>query len=347
MLRRLLVPIALSALTFAVNAGAVTGAELYRTAGEGPGKFEARVRFAAGDGIISSFFLWKDGSEKSTVFWNELDFEKMGATCQLQTNSIYGLPQSNHEQLPDGLATLCDEYHTYSYEWTPDYIAWAVDGVEVRRETGAAAAAYSENASDGLQMRFNVWPGDASFGGTFDEANLPVYQYVDWAQYASYTPGTGDNGTDFTLSWREDFDGKPKGWAMATWDSPLGLSTHSPENVTFVDGIAVIALTADDAKGYSGIPPQDPAGGGGEDGAGATSTTPTGQTPASGVDTTSPVVDTPPPAVDTPRSSKEADGCSFSPAPHSFGQGSLGVLALVALGGLVRSPLRAHVRRAL
>ena len=31
-------------------------------------------------------------------------------------------------------------------EWTPEYIAWFVDGEEIRRDTGEAATAYSENA---------------------------------------------------------------------------------------------------------------------------------------------------------------------------------------------------------
>lgn len=247
-------------LTFATPAGAVTSAELYRPAAHAFGKFEARIQFAAGDGVISSFFLWKDGSEQSTVFWNELDFEKLGAACELQTNTIYGLPQTNHEGRGYALAGLCDRYHTYAYEWTPEYIAWLVDGIEIRRETGESAAAYAENATGGMQFRFNVWPGDASFGGDFSEAILPVYQYVAWAQYSEYTPGEGDDGTDFTLAWREEFDAAPTGWQKGSWESPLGNSRHSSQNVVFVDGIAVLALTADDATGYSGTPPSDDAG---------------------------------------------------------------------------------------
>ena len=103
-------------LTLAAPAGAVTSAELYRPAAHAFGRFEARIQFAAGDGVISSFFLWKDGSERSSVFWNELDFEKLGATCDLQTNSIFGLPQTNHEGRGYELAGLCEGYHTYAYE---------------------------------------------------------------------------------------------------------------------------------------------------------------------------------------------------------------------------------------
>ena len=44
-------------------AGAVKSAELYTTASYGYGRFEARVRFPAGDGVVGSYFLWKVGSE--------------------------------------------------------------------------------------------------------------------------------------------------------------------------------------------------------------------------------------------------------------------------------------------
>src|SRR6478672_5588169 len=81
--------LALCALLFGVlvprTAAAVQGAELYRTQAYFYGRFEARVRQAPGEGVVSSFFLWKDGSS-STTSWNELDFEKINATCHLQTN---------------------------------------------------------------------------------------------------------------------------------------------------------------------------------------------------------------------------------------------------------------------
>jgi hypothetical protein len=79
-------------LTVASAASAVSSAELYQNQTYTYGRFEARIQFAAGDGVISSFFLWKPGSEMAGTFWNELDFEKLGADCRLQTNPLYGLP---------------------------------------------------------------------------------------------------------------------------------------------------------------------------------------------------------------------------------------------------------------
>lgn len=237
----------------ATHAQAVSSAELYTAKSYLFGRIEARIQFAAGDGVVSSFFLWKDGSEKAGTFWNELDFEKLGADCHLETNALFGNPSASHTQKPSLAADLCGGFHTYTYEWTPDYIAWFVDGVEIRREVGTVAAAYKENATAGMQIRFNIWPGDASFGGVFSPAILPVHEYINWIEYSSYTDGA------FKLEWREDFDAAtlPSGWLTGSWGSPKNLSTHNAGNVTFVNGFAVLSLTADNALGSTGVAPSD------------------------------------------------------------------------------------------
>jgi endo-1,3-1,4-beta-glycanase ExoK len=241
------------ALSWGATAGAVTSAELYQNDIYSYGRFEARIRFAAGDGVVSSFFLWKPGSEVAGTFWNELDFEKLGADCRMQTNPLYGAPVTDHGQITSGVGDLCGEYHTYGFEWTPTYIAWQIDGVEVRREDGEVAAAFEQNAAAGMQIHFNLWPGDATFGGTFDPAILPVQQFISWVQYSSFDAGS------FALQWREDFaaGALPSGWATGTWASPKNYSTHDPANVSFASDIAVLSLTADDARGFVGEPPPD------------------------------------------------------------------------------------------
>lgn len=202
-----------------------------------------------------------------------------------------------------------------------------MDGVEIRRDVGAAATAYAENAPDGMQMRFNVWPGDASFGGVFDPSILPVYEYIAWAQYSEYTPGAGDDGSDFTLAWREEFDSAPAGWSMGSWDSPKGNSTHTSSNVVFVDGIAVLALTADDATGFVGSPPADVPGigAGGADGGEAPIATGGGVAEGTSGGETLPIVD-----------DGGDKGCSVSGTPLTGRSGlawSASLAALILLAG--------------
>jgi endo-1,3-1,4-beta-glycanase ExoK len=240
-------------LALTAPAGAVASAELYQNQIYPYGRFEARLRFAVGDGVISSFFLWKPGSEVAGTFWNELDFEKLGADCHLQTNPLYGAPVVDHSQIASVNGDLCNEYHTYTFEWTPTYIAYLVDGLEVRRDVGEAPAAFAANSASGMQIHFNIWPGDASFGGNFSPASLPLQQFIAWVEYSSFADGA------FTPEWREDFasGALPSGWALGNWASPKNLSTHQPANAGFVDGFAVLSLTADDATGFSGAPPAD------------------------------------------------------------------------------------------
>lgn len=240
----------------------MASAELYSTKSYLYGRFDARMRFAPGDGVVSAYFLWKEGSEASGAYWNELDYEKVGADCHMQTNSIYGKPKGQHQQTPT-LSGICTEYHTYRFEWTPTYIAWVVDGKEIRRDTGGDATAYAQNASAGMSFHFNIWPGDSSFGGNIKNTTLPVRQYISWVEYSSY-----DNG-NFKVEWREDFQESsiPAGWAVGNWGSPFNLSTHNPQNVAMVNGIAVMALTNDNATGDPGTPPVDPAAGSGSGGA--------------------------------------------------------------------------------
>jgi MYXO-CTERM domain-containing protein len=258
---RLLAPsLGFLALTLVPNVAlAVSSAEFYSAASYGYGRVEARIRFAAGDGVVSSFFLWKGGSELSGAFWNELDYEKLGADCHVETNAIYGAPPTNRNQTA-ALGDACGAYRTYAYEWTPQAIVWSVDGVEVRRETGATATAFADNASTtGMQIRFNVWPGDASFGGNFSPSILPVHETIDWIQFSSYANGV------FTMEWREDFSGSalPAGWLTANWASPKNLSTHHAGNVNVVNGYLVLSLTADDALGPAGAMPDGSGGAGG------------------------------------------------------------------------------------
>jgi MYXO-CTERM domain-containing protein len=304
-------PLSLAALllTVAAEAGAVASAELYQTQTFTYGRFEARVQFAAGDGVISSFFLWKPGSEMPNTFWNELDFEKLGADCRLQTNPLYGLPVGDHSEIEPIEADLCNEYHTYTFEWTPSYIAYLVDGVEVRRDGEEVAVAFRENADGGMQIHFNVWPGDATFGGNFDPAILPIQQYISWVQYSSFVDGA------FTFEWREEFDGAalPSGWAVGNWPSPKNLSTHQPANVAFTSGLSVLSLTADDATGFAGTPPPDPGAG-----------TPPEPGPSSGAGGDSGTIDAPVPPMGETYGGASSGGASAGPSAGNSGTSPAG-----------------------
>ena len=138
-------PLTLAALLLGVlaprPASAVQSAELYGSQAYFYGRFEARIRFAPGEGVVSSFFLWKDGSS-STTSWNELDFEKINSACRLQTN-IWSGTGTQSAEIDTPSFNICTDYHTYAFEWTPDYIAWLIDGKQIRKVTGSSVTFYT------------------------------------------------------------------------------------------------------------------------------------------------------------------------------------------------------------
>lgn len=332
----------LAITTLSSNAGAVSSAEMYTSKAYMYGRFVARIQFAGGDGVVSSFFLWKDGSEKSGTFWNELDLEVLGTDCHLETNAYYGNPGRVHTEKAKNLsADLCGEFHTYAFEWTPDYIAWSVDGTEIRRDEDAVATAYRENADPGMQIRFNVWPGDASFGGNFSPSILPIYEYINWIEYYSYADG------EFNLEWREDFDGDtvPSSWLRGNWDSPKGKSTHSSKNVSAVNGYAVLSLTEDDALGAGDAAPEDSDGTGGttsddpQGAGGAGSDDPEG-TGGSDTDAGGATTKTVGNSATAPTAPAASDGGGCSLIGPRRGARSQGAALLLALAGALVARLR-------
>ena len=74
---------------------------------------------------------------------------------------------------------ICDDYHTYAFEWTPDYIAWFIDGAQIRKVTGASVTEYTQNASQGMSIHFNVWAGRLELRRKpqhVDAARVPVHK---------------------------------------------------------------------------------------------------------------------------------------------------------------------------
>jgi endo-1,3-1,4-beta-glycanase ExoK len=106
----------------------------------------------------------------------------------------------------------------------------------------------------------------------------------------------------------------PTAWAVGTWASPYNLSTHNPANVSFVDDVAVLSMTSDNATGYTGTPP---ASDGGVSDAGGTSGS--GQAGSTG-------------------QAGGSSGCSCDVGSPNGGASAAGVLLLLA--AMVRARLR-------
>ncbi|MDF3012841.1 MAG: benzene 1,2-dioxygenase [Cellvibrio sp.] len=214
------------------------------------------MRVANASGVLSTFFTYKNGSEVGNTFWEEIDIEVFGKNnaTQWQSNIILGSsrPTLQAEQTHTANASLADAYHTYVVEWTPDYVAWFLDGVEVRRITGTSTVTSLTNAQS---LRFNLWSSESvPWVGAWDESVLPVYQFINYIDYKTYNTTTNT----FEAGWRDDFNNfDTSRWGKANWTFDTNRVDFAPENALVKDGILILALTKENATGFSGTPPAD------------------------------------------------------------------------------------------
>lgn len=239
-----------------VNAKPYKGAEIYSSDSYLYGRYEIRMRVANASGVLSTFFTYKNGSEVGNTFWEEIDIEVFGKknATEWQSNIILGSsrPTIHTEQVHTADASLADAYHTYVVEWTPDYVAWYLDGAEVRRITGTSTVTSLTNPQS---LRFNIWSSESvPWVGEWDDAVLPVYQFVNYIEYKTYNTVT----KQFEGGWRDDFNTLNSArWGKANWSFDTNRVDFAPENVVIKDGILVLALTKENATGFSGTPPVD------------------------------------------------------------------------------------------
>lgn len=220
------------------------------------GRFEARIKANGREGMLASLFTYNDNYPSTP--WNEIDIEIMGRYADdVQFNTITPgqVHHVSHQYVNFNTAL---DYHVYGFEWTPTYVAWFIDDVEVYRQTGAHIATL--NLPQKLMM--NVWlPVYANWAGRWNEAVLPAFAYYDWAKYASYTPGSGTYGTgnNFTPQWIDNFDGWDQSrWAKASHTFEGNNCDFLPANVVFHDGKMILCLTKETATGYVDLVPPAP-----------------------------------------------------------------------------------------
>ncbi len=304
------------------------GAEIYSNQSYLYGRYEMRMRVAKASGVLSTFFTYKNGSEVGNTFWEEIDIEIFGKNnaTQWQSNVILGSsrPTIHTEQLHTAPQSLADAYHTYVLEWTPDYVAWFVDGEEVRRITGTSTVTSLTNAQS---LRFNLWSSESvEWVGAWDDSVLPVYQFINYIDYKSYNATT----KNFEGGWRDDFDTFDTGrWSKATWSFDMNRVDFAPENALVKNGILVLALTKENAMGYAGTPPADE-----PVSSSSASSVAVSSSVASSNATSSAV------ASSTPASSKAASSTATTGSNSGGGGGSVPLWGLLALGGLLLARCR-------
>ncbi len=213
------------------------------------GRFETSFIPAHRTGVISSFFTYHEFS--GSTGWNEIDIEFIGRYDDIiQYNTITPSQRFHirNQYLP---FNPYEDFHTYAFEWTPDYVAWFIDGKEVYRqeEDFVPTLQYEQH------LMMNIWnPVYEGWVGEWSEDYLPAFAYYDWASYASYTPDSGNTGTgnNFTLEWKDEFNEWNKDrWTKATHTFGGNQADFIPDNAVFLDGKLILCLTDDVNTGYT------------------------------------------------------------------------------------------------
>ena len=227
--------------------GAERGAELRTLEPVLYGKFEARYKPAQGEGLVSSFFVYNDDTPNTP--WVEIDIELLGRFKQIVDMNT--MTPSSHLRTHFVPFNTHLDFFEYGFEWTPDYVAWFINGEEVYRQTAVHVA----DLNHPVKIMMNIWnPVFDDWVGIWDERILPRFAHYDWVRYASYTPGNGDTGTsnDFTYQWQDDFNEfDTTRWEKSdnhTWNG--NQSIFIKENAVFEDGHLILCLTDDEHIGY-------------------------------------------------------------------------------------------------
>ena len=104
-----------------------SGAELRTLESFTYGRFETRLKSAQGEGFLSSFFTYNDDYPSND--WCEIDMEILGRWGDNVDVNIIDENGSHLRQHPIDFNPHVD-FHTYGFEWTPDYVAWFIDDEE-------------------------------------------------------------------------------------------------------------------------------------------------------------------------------------------------------------------------
>lgn len=227
------------------------------------GAYEARLRAASGSGLITTFFLWRHDSELPDVEWKEMDFEIFGKNGEYQTQIM--TPNESGGRIPHRVyhapAARADEvYHTYRMEWTPEHISFYVDGVLVRKVTDKEefAKILDTDKASPMNIRLGVWAANSNWSGPLAANTEPAAVFVNWFKVYDYSPGSGDNGTDFKFRYVDNFDYyNYSKYYRAQWTFDASKSDYIPENVLVKDGKLVLSFTPEGQSGWSGDVPAD------------------------------------------------------------------------------------------
>lgn len=214
------------------------------------GKFEVRMKSVENSGMLSSFFTFYDQPDFASN-WNEIDIEILGRyNNEIQFNTITPGPNGRaaHEKRHVLNFNPHSDFHTYSFAWTPDYIAFEVDGEEVFRDTGD----HIQDMNKPQKIMMNIWISHwTEWTGKWVEKKFPLEALYDYVSYYEYKPELKEK---FELKWKDDFNRVNYGrWDFASHSFEGNLVQFTPSNGYINKGNLVLAITKSNNTNHNDV----------------------------------------------------------------------------------------------
>jgi beta-glucanase (GH16 family) len=153
------------------RSGAISSAERFRY-----GRFEAEIKPARGDGLVTGFFLHRDSPRQ------EIDVELLGRDPSCMLVNVYFNPGDEGAGIGYGYRgtphvvdlgfDASADFHVYAFEWSPRYIRWIVDGRLVHERSSWDPTPIPHLP---MHLHANLWsPRSVELAGCLREEVLPA-----------------------------------------------------------------------------------------------------------------------------------------------------------------------------
>lgn len=168
------------------------------------GYFEAKIKTPTGNGMWPAFWMLPQPSSQTNItniyggwpYNGEIDImEAKGRLCNVVDTTLHfgpvseGAWQSKYITNQKTLSSNTDQWHTYAVEWTANYIAWIVDGMEVMRVSSnnwySLSAAAQGNDSAPFDQPFYIIL-NLAVGGGYDGGISPDASFSSASMYVDY-----------------------------------------------------------------------------------------------------------------------------------------------------------------
>ncbi|GGY44853.1 hypothetical protein GCM10007148_12240 [Parvularcula lutaonensis] len=153
------------------------------------GRFEARIKFPAGAGMWSAFWMLPTDPDVGWPTSGEIDImEAVGQDPENIFGTIhYGNAYPDNEFSGNGIRkapdTWADDFHVYAVEWTPNEMRWYIDDILYSTKTPQDLSDPSFWTFENYQYHFllNLAVG-GNLGGPVDDSVLPAVMEVDYVR---------------------------------------------------------------------------------------------------------------------------------------------------------------------